>query len=143
MSYLPDWVSEFGNSFVKKLIKGSFVTVTSCHTLGRQKEFQLHVLNISPSAYKGADSVSVGSIVMCLPHNIIKTYGAFIDYFFGRSIKHNIFQNMGLYYLVYGIVIITLAMEILELLNKSKIKVLLITAACAVLPMSAYGLQRP
>jgi len=128
--------NEANKRVIHFVIESFFSLAAGCIIYKLIWEFHLHVLNISPSSYKGADSVSVGSIVMCFPHNIIKTYKVFIDYFFGKNIKHNIFQNMGLYYLVYGIVIITLVMKIVALFNKSKIKVLLITAACAVLPMA-------
>lgn len=117
-------------------LKSFFALAAGCIVYRLIWVFHLKVLNISPSSYKGADNISIEAMIMSLPDNIIKTYKIFISYFFDNSLKHNIFQRMGLYYIVFGVIIVMLVFKIARVAKENPKNALLITVASAILPMA-------
>ncbi len=116
---------------------GSFLTLaTGCIIYKLIWQFHLSVFGVTPSSYNGADNISVSDMIICFPQNIIKSYKFFINYFFENSIKHNIFQKAGFYYLVCGIVIIALVTKIIMLVRKDIVKTVLLILASSVIPMA-------
>lgn len=127
---------EDSKKIVKYILKSLFALATGCIIYKLIWLFHLTVLNISPSSYNGADSISIKAMLIHFPENIVKTYKCFISYFFQNSIKHNIFQKMGLYYIVFAIIIIILILKIVILAKENFAKAILIVVAFAILPMA-------
>lgn len=113
---------QIDNADNKKIIdytlKSIFALAAGCIIYKFIWSFHLVVLNISPSSYNGADSLSIKDMIMCIPQNIVKTYKIFISYFFLNDIKHNIFQRFGLYYIVFAVIITGLVAKIVTLAKK-------------------------
>lgn len=129
--------NENNKKVINYILKSLFALASGCIIYKLIWSFHLKVLNISPSSYKGADSISIKAMITHFPQNIVKTYKIFISYFFDNNIKHNIFQKMGLYYVVFVIIIITLILKMVILAKENYVKAILIIVAFAILPMAS------
>lgn len=84
------------------IIKSALVLLLGCIVYKFLWEIVLSALNIEPSSYKGADSLTIKEILINLPIRLADAYKAWIDYFGSSAgIFRNVFQGYTLYKMVF------------------------------------------
>lgn len=63
-------------------------------------DIHMAIKKVAASGYNGADSLSVRDMLDSLPQSVRRSYLAAYNYFFQTHIKHNVFQQYGLYRIV-------------------------------------------
>jgi len=99
--------------------------------------FHMMVFRISPASYNGADSLSLQDMALSFPQSVVRTCQAFGNYFFTNGIKHNIFQEYGLYYVVFAVTFFVLVLKVTEIARTSVIRAALFAVAACILPMAS------
>ncbi len=99
--------------------------------------FHMMVFRISPASYNGADSLSLQDMVLSFPQSVVRACQAFQNYFFTNGIKHNIFQEYGLYYVVFAATFFVLVLKVTEIAGKSLFRAVLFAVAACILPMAS------
>ena len=67
-------------------------------------DLTLKLCHIQAVDYRGADSVTVGKIIVGFPRSFLSTYQEFFRYFFQNELKHSIYQRL----LAFSVLIIVL-----------------------------------
>lgn len=96
----------------------------------------LKIYNLSFAAYRGADAISFGGIILNLPNSIVNAYKDFYAYFFTDSIRNNAFRIIwaNIPFLI-GFTIWSL-FEITTLFKKDKVKTILLIFALLAIPLA-------
>jgi general stress protein CsbA len=93
------------------------------------------IKNVTPSSYNGADSLSIKNMILSIPQGIQRTYTAFYNYFFKPWIKHNLFQQYGIYYVIFAVFMVAL-FSVMLYSKKIKKNLPLLLITLVLLPMA-------
>ena len=89
------------------------------------------------SSYKGADEISLQSIIFMFPQRVKVAYFHFLEYFSGKGLFHNAFQNTIFYSLTYLSIICMFIAFVIILLKKDLIRAALCLFLVLLLPLGA------
>lgn len=98
-------------------------------------DIHMKIKNVSASSYNGANNLSIKDMIFSIPKNIWKTYLVTYEYFFELNIKHNIFQQYGIYCIA---LVLFLAIVLLFFTKVKKIRksLILLCIIILLLPMA-------
>jgi len=86
--------------------------------------------------YKAADSLSILSILLKLPESFFQAYGEFFHFFFGSSLRHNIFQGSVIYVILWSVPVLGLLLSAVLLLKKKLHKGISLLVCIFLLPVA-------
>lgn len=100
--------------------------------------FVIRFFNLATSNYNGADTVSLGSIILALPVRILNSYQASYMYFFTQKIYFNVYQRVVLFFHVLLIIFfICYLIKIISILRGNSIRNLFALVLTAIIPVAA------
>ena len=79
----------------------AFSIIAACIIYKIIWDMALAFFHYPASSYNGANNVSVTTIIMNLPRQIIKSYTIFYTYFFTNRFKHSMMQNFYFYGIIF------------------------------------------
>lgn len=91
---------------------------------------------ISAVDYKGADSISVATLLRSLPDSVVQAYSEFIRFFFGDSLRHSLFQGTLLYTIMLSVLALGLLFCAVLSFRKRIINGVMLLVYAAVFPIA-------
>lgn len=96
----------------------------------------LKLKNISLSDYNGGSSITLPSLIMNLPGNILKTYKYFGVYFFSNALKLNRLQYFGGFYLLLALLVGLVVWIGIKAWKNSKVRLVALIAFSLMIPIA-------
>lgn len=96
----------------------------------------LKTLDINAASYNSADNISVKTILLNLPENVIKTYSKFYLYFWRTPLKHNLFQATLLFKIILILLVLIFLFGTLRLAKRDIICAMILLITTAIIPIA-------
>ena len=97
----------------------------------------LNFFHLGMADYNGGNMYSIGNTIKYLPYSIAQTYRVFKRYFIENYFKTNVLQDGKIYMVVFALAIIFLAIGLIHVLKKNKIKALLYILFVSLIPVAS------
>ena len=121
------------------VIESAAIIILGCIIYRIIAVLHMQLLAIPPADYMGADSLSIGNMILALPESIEECYQHFYRFFFTDGLYYfNIFQRFVLFrYLFAGFMLLVVAVRLTGLLRRKYfVSAGLVAAAILVLPIA-------